>query len=77
VNTLDDCRNRPATILRKIQDLVTENDAEIKLLDESVDGEFDEIIHYNLTRNLTEEIREDKIQPQDKLLSFVSVEGHK
>jgi hypothetical protein len=74
VRTMDDGRNVCAKILRKIQDLDTENHAEIKFLVELVDGGFDEINSYNILSNLVEVCGEEEIQPQDNCLLF---EGNK
>ena len=76
VRTLDDGRSFRATILRKIQDMDEENHQNIKFLVALGDGEFDEIISYNKLSNLIEELTEEELQPEDKLLSFESIEGH-
>jgi hypothetical protein len=77
VRTLDDGRNFRAKVLRKIQDLDNENYANINFLVDFGDGEIDEIVSYNTLCNLVVELGEDEMQPQDKLLPNVSIEGHK
>jgi hypothetical protein len=76
VRTLDDGRSSRATILRKIQDMDNENHKEIKFLVGLDDGEFDEIVSYNKLCNLIEELGEEALAPEDRLISFVSIEGH-
>jgi hypothetical protein len=70
VRTMDDGRNVRAKILCKIQDLDTENHADIKFLVELDDGEFDETIPYNILSNLVEELVEEEIQARTGQSSF-------
>jgi hypothetical protein len=76
VRTLEDGKSYRATIVRKIEDLDAENQANIKFLVELGDGAFDEIMAYGTLCECIEDLEDEDCTSEQKVLTFTDVIGH-
>jgi hypothetical protein len=73
VLTLDDGKSYRATIVRKIQDLDTENHANVKFLVVLGDGACDEIIAYGTLCKCIEYLEDEDLTSEEKVWTFTDV----
>jgi hypothetical protein len=77
VQSLDDGKNYRAKVVHKIQDHDVDCHKNIKFLVELGDGEYDEIITYDMLCDTIETQEDQEIHPEEPRWTFSSIEGHK
>jgi hypothetical protein len=76
VRTLSNVKSYRATIMRKIQDLDTENHANIKFLVKPGDGAFEDIIAYGTLCKCIEDLENEALTSEQKVCTLTDVIGH-